>query len=229
MSIIIMEPLTAGKVPSVRIIQESFASGKGLRGRTLRDLLEGSYSGQAPQGWFRDPDISMDVAQVFIHRPSGTAVVAHRGTEAEWSDWYNNAKFAGSDKAYKNTNRFADGKKVQRAAEQKYGTEKVITVGHSQGGLLAELLGRKSKEVITLNKATKPQQGFFGSAKGRNKNQYDIRSSRDIVSMWGKSSEGKKNYYEIPAKGMNLLKEHSYDILLRKKNRVFGRKDSIVI
>ena len=78
MSIIIMEPLTAGKVPSVRIIQESFASGKGLRGRTLRDLLEGSYSGQAPQGWFRDPDISMDVAQVFIHRPSGTAVVAHR-------------------------------------------------------------------------------------------------------------------------------------------------------
>ena len=90
-------------------------------------------------------------------------------------------------------------------------------------------MGRKSKEVITLNKATKPQQGFYGSAKGRNKNQYDIRSSRDIVSMWGKSSEGKKNYYEIPAKGMNLLKEHSYDILLRKKNRVFGRKDSIVI
>ena len=225
-----VQPLSAGQVPTIRILQERLTStGKGLKGQTLRDILEGSYSGQVPNNFQLDSNLSKPTAKVFLHKPSGTAIVAHRGTEGTLQDWSNNASFAQSDRSYKNTTRFQTDKKVQREAEAKYGRENVITVGHSQGGLLAELLGRQSNEVITVNKATKPQQTMYGSAKGRNANQFDVRSSRDVVSAWGKYGESKDNTYTIPARSVNPLTEHSYDILLRKRNRVFGRKDSIIL
>jgi hypothetical protein len=54
------------------------------------------------------------------------------------------------------------------------------TIGHSQGRLQAQLLERRTREIITLNKATRPQELLYGSVK--KSNQYDVRASGDMVS-----------------------------------------------
>jgi len=66
------------------------------------------------------------------------------------------------------------------------------------------MLGSKSKEIITLNKATHPL------IKRHSGNQTDIRSDRDIVSIATKTPTT-----EIKAESYNPLKEHSPDILNR--------------
>ena len=55
-------------------------------------------------------------------------------------------------------------------------------IGHSQGGYQAQLLGANGHEIITLNKATRPQEVLYGSSK--KKNQYDVRSKTDLVSLF---------------------------------------------
>jgi malonyl CoA-acyl carrier protein transacylase len=67
----------------------------------------------------------------------------------------NNAVYVyGGNKAYQCIPLYKEAERVQYRAEAKYGKSKVSTVGHSQGGLQAELLGKDSNEIITLNKAT---------------------------------------------------------------------------
>ena len=44
------------------------------------------------------------------------------------------------------------------------------------------MLGKNSKEIIVLNKATRPQELLYGSSK-KNK-QFDVRSEGDVVSMF---------------------------------------------
>ena len=54
-------------------------------------------------------------------------------------------------------------------------------IGHSQGGLLADIVPSEAREIITSNKATRPQDILF---RRRKKNQYDIRSRFDPVSFF---------------------------------------------
>ncbi len=202
--------------------------GKGLTAETLRSLLEASYSGEdSPVGnWKRDNELSTDTAHVFYS--GDRAVVAHRGTEGTASDWGNNLKYATTGEVgYKQTDRFKESKEVQKAAEEKYGADKISTIGHSQGGLLAELLGKDSKEIITVNKATSPWSDNTAGS-----NQYDIRSECDKVSMFRDPFKkqrkndtvikGKKNW---AGQCKDSVKEHSYDILNRRdKVEIFGDK-----
>jgi len=156
-------------------------SGEGLGGSLsvteLKGLLGAAYNPQDQvQDFVLDKGISSSTSQVYHNPQTGQTVVSHRGTKG-LADWGNNLIYAlGGKKGYKMTPRFKEAQKVQRAAQTKYGMENVSTIGHSQGGLQAELLGQKSKEVITFNKATRP----FANKKGEN--QYDIRHSGDIVS-----------------------------------------------
>jgi hypothetical protein len=53
------------------------------------------------------------------------------------------------------------------------------------------LLGDKSHEIITLNKATRPQEVVYGSSK--KKNQYDVRASGDLVIMEESFSNRKRH------------------------------------
>ena len=78
---------------------------------------------------------------------------------------------------------------MYRKGRRKYGQNNISTIGHSQGGLLAELLGKNSHEIITVNKATSP---FSDNSGG--KNQHDIRSDCDKVSMF-KTKKEQKRYY----------------------------------
>ena len=200
------------------------AKGGKLSSAELHDMLHGSYNldeYKGGNGWSRDDDLSTATSSVYRH-DDGRAVVAHRGTEGTLSDWGNNLKYGSTgETGYKQTQRFKDAKDVQKKAEEKYGQGKISTIGHSQGGLLAELLGKNSHEIITVNKATSP---FSDNSGG--KNQHDIRSDCDKVSMF----KTKKSKNDTTIKGKkNLMgckdsvKEHSYDILKRKDDdHMFG-------
>lgn len=199
------------------IIHNHIKGGK-LAVSSLKGLLNASYDRKIKEvdGFIQDEALSTKTSKVFINPETGQAVVAHRGTSG-FKDWFNNAVYAvGGTKAYKMTPRYKEAEEVQKRAEEKYGSDKVSTIGHSQGGLQAELLGRNSHEIITLNKATRP----FDNR--RNENQYDIRASYDIVSalnpfQYIKNPFEPKTGHEIviPSKNLNLLDEHSIDTLER--------------
>lgn len=180
-----------------------FIEGGKLSRDELKGLLDASYDGRERVGdWTIDKQLSTKTSKVYSK--GDRAVVAHRGTEGI-TDWGNNLAFAlGGEYLYKKTDRYKEAEKVQKKAEKKYGANNVSTIGHSQGGLQAELLGSKSKEIITLNKATHPL------IKRHSGNQTDIRSDRDIVSIATKTPTT-----EIKAESYNPLKEHSPDILNR--------------
>ena len=200
--------------------------GGGLKATTLQALLTGSYTGDEVVDGFRlDKEISSDTARVYIH-PSNQVVVAHRGTYSA-SDWANNGVYGLTGEAgYKQTLRYKNSEKVQKLAEKKYGAGNVTTIGHSQGALLARMLGKNTKEVITLNQATRPEDLFRTS---KPKKQYDVRSDGDAVSMWKSPFQNNKKDINIRKKNNDILNEHSVDVLGRLNNdRVIGKRNTYV-
>ena len=116
----------------------------------LKTLLNASYDNKTDKvgEFLLDKDISSKTSKVYVNPNTGQSVVAHRGT-SEISDWLNNAVYAyGGKKAYQYTPRYKDAERLQHQAEVKYGKSKVSTVGHSQGGLQAELLGKDSNKSL---------------------------------------------------------------------------------
>jgi len=187
--------------------------GSGLKANTLKSMIKSTYDRSNVEGW----DKVMDSPEVsaFKH-PSGQVVIALRGTEGTAKDWSNNAVYGlGGELAYKQTPRFKRAKERVAELEKKYNPEDISLVGHSQSGLIAELLPSKARERITLNKATRPQDFLF---RRRRKNQYDIRSRFDPVSFFPLQ----KSNYTIDGVSLNPLAQHSPDILEGQK--VYGDK-----
>ena len=191
-----------------------------LSSSDLKGLLDASYDSKITQvgGFTLDKSLSSSTSKVYRNPNTGQVVVAHRGT-AGISDWANNAIYAlGGKNAYKLTPRYKEAEKVQKKAEKIYGAENVTTIGHSQGGLQSELLGGKSKEIITLNKATMPFES------NKNTNQFDVRSDRDLVSGLNPFAKKSKKDISIKAESFNPLTEHSGDVLNRiDKNLMIGQ------
>lgn len=179
-------------------------SGGSLSAKDLKDLLGATYNPKKDKvnDFDLDKEISSPTSKVYFNKKTGQAVVAHRGTQG-LIDWGNNAVYAvGGEWAYKRTKRYKEAKAVQEKAERKYGAGNVSTIGHSQGGLQSELLGKKSKEIITLNKATRP----FGSK--ASEKQTDIRTSGDVVSALNPFKQKNKKEIVIPSKTYNPFTEH---------------------
>jgi len=198
------------------IVHHAIKGGK-LNTTDLKDLLNASYDNNIENvnDFVKDNSLSTKTSKVYVNKKTGQIVVAHRGTSG-FIDWVNNAIYGVTGSSgYKMTPRYKEAELVQKKAHEKYGHENLTTIGHSQGGLQAELLGGKGKEIITLNKATIP----FETTK--QKNQYDIKSSGDIVSSLNPFS---KNKFEkiIKAKTINPLTEHSIDILNRSNDEIVG-------
>ena len=167
-------------------------------------------------GFIQDEALSTDNSKVFFNSGTGQVVIAHKGTQGI-DDWLNNAIYGiGGIKAYKLTPRFKEAERVQLEAEAKYGANNISTIGHSQGALQAELLGKNSYEIITLNKATRPKENI------KQKNQTDISSYGDLVSSLNPFKE--KSDIIIPSKGFNILKEHNIDILDRLNSNLMVGK-----
>jgi hypothetical protein len=188
----------------------------GYGGKELKELIKkGSYQGEKSVGDYDlDESISSKRAKVYVNKKTGRTVVAHQGTQG-LTDWGNNLVFAlGGSKLYKKTDRFKEAEKVQKAAEKKYGN--VDTIGHSQGGLLAELVGSKKGEIITVNKASHP---FEMRKRG---NQTDIRSSADLVSIFS----GPLGKYDVVEKSNNWnpLTAHLSSNTI-KANKYYGNPD----
>ena len=97
-----------------------------------------------------------------------------------------------------------------------------------KGSLLAQMPGENSKEILTLNKATRLQEMLYGSIK-KNK-QFDVRSEGDAVSMFRLPlQKNKQKDFTIKNKTGNSLTEHSVDILGRlDKDKVVGKRNTYV-
>jgi len=189
-------------------------SGGKLSVNNIKLMLRASYK-NAPEridDFIIDKKLSGKYGVVYHNPITNQTVVAHRGT-MEAIDWTNNAMYALG--AYKYTDRYKTGKKMQELAEKKYGASNITTIGHSQGAILARELGKKTKEIITLNPAYKGEKPL--------KNEYNIRSSRDVVSI-GLHGTNRGHDLVIPAAGYNVLNEHMIDILDRVEyNIIVGR------
>jgi len=197
----------------IRLLNQISSEEQGgkLSVENLTGLLKASYNPVENVGDFElNKELSTKTSKVYYDPNKNQAVVAHRGTKGA-SDWLNNLVYAvGGTKAYKMTPRYREAQRTQQRAQKLYGNENVSTIGSSQGGLQAELLGKNSKEIITHNKATRP----FGNIK--HKNQFDVRSKADIISYLNPLQLKTNRDIEIPAESyLNPLKEHSIETLNR--------------
>ena len=151
-----------------------------------------------------------------FEHPSGQVVVALRGTEGTAKDWSNNLVYGvAGQSAYKQAPRYKRAKERVAQLEKRYNPEDISLVGHSQSGLIAELLPTKAREIISLNSASRPQDMFYNKKK---KNLYRIRAKFDPVSMFNIGNPE----YTINEKNLNPLAQHSPDILEGQK--VYGDK-----
>jgi hypothetical protein len=190
--------------------------GKSIKVSTLEKMLNASYAKDRPKtidSYTLDEELSVPEVAVYFDSNTKKAKVIHRGTEASIKDWLNNIQYAVGN--YTKTDRFRISKEVQNKAEAKYGKANIDTIGHSQAGIPARLLGADTANVIELNPAYINEKHL--------PNQQTIRSSRDPVSMLKMFSKA-GNDIIIPAKSFNPLTEHSIDVLKRlPQEQVIGR------
>jgi len=194
-------------------------NGGNLSVNDTKDFLNYSYSKSLKDinDYKVDKSLSGKRVQVYHNNQNNKTVVVHRGTDSI-QDWGTNISMSLGHKG----KRFNHAKKIQKQAEEKYGNNNIITLGHSQGAKWAEMLGNKNNnnEVITLNKPTLPLDLIQG--KKVNINQTDIKTSRDPVSILRGLQKGKKAKV-IKSKSFNLLTEHNVNVLDRlDKNEMLG-------
>ena len=172
--------------------------------RATKLFVDQSYKkNPKPVGKFQvDKELSSSRSKVYVN-PSGKVVVAHQGSKT-LDDWtkYNPAILLGQ---YKNTKRYKDIEKVQKAVNAKYGQSNVETVSHSQTGEASRLLAKKglteSGQSTTLNPAVI----------GRKPKGVKVyRSSADVVSAFTKLDPGDET---LQAKTYNPINEHGTSIL----------------
>jgi hypothetical protein len=194
-----------------------FKKGGALTARELKRTLNASYDDvpmDATDDFKVDKDLSGKRTKIFHNSKTGQTVVAHRGT-ASIQDVGTDLGLAVGFRG----KRFKHAKKVQKQAEDKYGTENLDTVGHSLAGVIAEEVGKNSRNVITMNKAV------VNPTRRNLKNQTDIKTSNDPVSALNRFSNNKAHV--IPSQKFNPLKpfkEHTVTTLKRvKKDKQYGR------
>jgi len=180
---------------------------KGLLDETYR---KGKGANEDYGNYKIDKELSTGRAKVYYNPNTGKTVVAHRGS-TNLQDWKENFNYAlgiktKKGKAYKKS------AKVQKAAEAKYGTNNLETIGHSKGAMHAEKLGQKGL-VQTLNKPVNLQD----LSKKVPKTQIDYKSTFDPVSPLRKFQAGERARL-IKSKTWNPLTEHSIAVLDRIKN-----------
>jgi predicted alpha/beta-fold hydrolase len=99
---------------------------------------------------------------------------------------------------------------------KKYSAPATI-LGHSLGAAITEYVGGKKDKVITVDKGV----GLSGIGKTIGKNQTDIRTSNDPVSLLSNTQKnlGKKIVIK-DKKNFNLLDAHNYKYLDKLKNKI---------
>jgi hypothetical protein len=212
--------------PNIELkIEEKDVEGGKLKASHIKGFINQSYE-EFPEasinGWVLDQSLSNDNAKVYYNPTSKEAVITHRGTQGV-TDWGNNIAYAFG--VYGMTDRYNQGKAVQDKAIAKYGASNISTLGHSQGAILSRRLGDKTKEIINLNPAYSGEIPL--------KNEYNIRSSADVVSGLYKPvstirsvfypTYTKKHDIVIPSdSSFDVLGNHSADILDKLGDQEIG-------
>jgi len=188
----------------------------------LNQLLNESYknkknTSERVDNYELDKDLSTDKTKIYRDTETGDIKMVNRGT----SDIKDVITDAGLLFGYKN-NRYNEGRQILQQIKQKYPDKSIDVIGHSLGASVAEDIGKdpQIKNVITLNKPTTPMD-LIRKSKVNDK-QYDIRTSRDIVSML-QPIQKDENDIIIPSESKNLYTEHKIDVLDRlDQDRIIG-------
>jgi hypothetical protein len=185
--------------------------------KNLNSLLKASYVGtqQAEDigktlNYKLDRDLSNRKHKVFVDE-NNKPLITYTGSRTA-GDWITNGAIAVGLGGL--TKRFHESERVANKARTKY-NQPLTIIGHSQGGTLAEHAGRKNDKVITIDKGV----GLFGIGKKINKNQTDIRSANDPVSLLALTQRGKRITIPKTYQLINPLQAHNYTNLTRFKNR----------
>jgi hypothetical protein len=149
-----------------------------------------------------DRDLSSGRVKVYHDPNSGKTVVAHRGS-TNLQDWKENAMYTLGIK--KKGKGYKKSESTQKAAEAKYGTSNLETIGHSKGALHAQQLGQNGI-VQTVNKPVSWGQRH----KKIGDNQTDYKNSRDPVSFLRGMQKGNKAVV-TKSHSYNPLTNHSID------------------
>ena len=181
----------------------------------LKSLLNQSYKNNADENinnkYILDKDLSTKKTKIYKDVDTGDVVMSNRGT-SDFKDVLTDIKllFGYKDK------RFNEAKDVFQKVKSKYPSANVDIIGHSLGSSVAEEIGKdpKVKNIITLNKPTTPMDLIRKSKKSDK--QYDIRTSKDVVSILQPLQKDKKDIV-IPSETNDLYKEHKVDVLDRLK------------
>jgi len=164
-----------------------------IKSSKYKTLIEASYLGNNNDaerlgrkiGYKLDRDLSNIKQKVYTYK--NKVVVAFQGTKpSRFRDVFSDGMvlfgLEGLD------TRFRDANKTMDRVNQKYGNKKIITMGHSLGGTLAEHVGNKADRVITFDKGV--ELGTIG--KTTDKKQTNIRSSNDIISALSLTQSGQR-------------------------------------
>lgn len=180
----------------------------------IKKFIDNSYKINPDEhidGYELDKDLTNEYAKIYYNKDKNHATITHKGTEGI-QDWINNIIYPLG--LYKYTDRYKKAQETQNKTNQKYGTQNVSTLGHSQGAILSRKLGSDTKEIINVNPAyinEKPQ-----------KNEYNIKSSGDIVSML--KPIHKKDIL-IKQESYNPFTEHSVNVLDRLNQQLMVGTD----
>jgi len=188
--------------------------GGALSVKNLRTSLKQGYSKDKVKQNIGDYEynekLSNKEAQVYYNPITNHSIVAHRGSQG-FNDYLTDAAYIMT--GYKG-DRFKNSSKVQKQAEDLYGSQNVSTVGHSLGSWLSSDVGKNSKEIINLNKPYSP------FARKRD-NEINIRTKSDPFS-FSLPTEDDKNK-TINKSYWNPSYNHSVDRLEKmNENEIVG-------
>jgi len=156
-------------------------------------------------GYTYDNELSRPNAKVFVDK-KGRPNIAFRGSHRVEDFLISDPLIALGLSKY--DKRFQETKKLTKLVEDKY-KQPVDVFGHSLGGTLAEKSGAKGN-IYTYNKGT----GIGDLFKTIPKNQYDVRTTNDIVSLGSLTqSHPFHNFNEIEKTQQNLLQAHEINNL----------------
>lgn len=200
--------------------------GGSMEADDIQDLLTASYDPELKDvgNYIIDKDLSDDRVKAYVDKDSGKVVSVHRGSKG-WRDWLDNYQYL-SKGIFKHSSTYDDHKTRQKKINKKYGKDNITLLGHSRAGKYVEQLNDDTKgkkknydEVITYNKAT----NWSDIGRKNKKNQFDIKTSSDPVSVllgWQKS---KNKPTTIKTKTWNPLKAHSPKMLSKLGNKLIGK------
>lgn len=170
-----------------------------------KPILEASYLNQSAAkdklgelGYKYDPILSTNEQKVFID-PLGRPHIAFRGSQ-RISDWVLNDTLIAAGLSNL-APRVQKGRELVQKVEAKYGKPADV-YGSSLGGTVAEYSGAHGN-IITHNKGV----GIAEIGKVIPKNQTDIRSSNDLVSLLSITQPHKGNFITTPGV-INPIQSH---------------------